>query len=91
MSPKLPESLPPFEPPLHISGPVEHLHLSYGTNAQSASTTSSADTLVASSQNSFYTKHLSKHGPAYWFIHFFIALAATALFEFGLWLYHSFR
>jgi hypothetical protein len=87
-----PANLPPAFPPEGLPnvtfGTVEHFHYNVGPNAQSASTTSSSSNTSVTSSQSFYTKHLSKHGPAYWLIHFFIALAATALFEFGIWLYH---
>jgi hypothetical protein len=89
MPSKLPPDPPKGLPSIVNYGTVEqHVHYNDGQNAQSVSTSSRTDSTTSVTSQSFYTKHLSKHGPAYWLIHLFVALLATALFEFGLWLYH---
>lgn len=71
-------TLPPYEgmPPIQVSGTGHTLN--FGGNAK---TTSSVN-------QHFLSKQMATHGLGYWIIHFLIALAATALFEFGIWLYH---
>jgi hypothetical protein len=88
----MPSNLPPPEglPPLQI-GAVEHLHLTYGTNAQSTSASSQTNSPTAVTQSTFYSRNLASHGPKYWGIHLCVALLATILYESLSWLYHSFH
>jgi hypothetical protein len=88
--PSNPPSLPPSEglPPLQI-GAVEHFHLSYGTNAQTTSTSSHTNSPTAVTQSNFFSRQMAHHGPGYWCIHLIVALCATALYEFLAWVFSS--
>jgi hypothetical protein len=85
-----PTSLPPSEglPPLQI-GAVEHLHLSYGTNAQTTSTSSRTGSPTVATQSNFFSRQMGHHGPGYWGFHFVLAFFATAIYELLAWLLFS--
>ena len=83
--PPQPPPLPPSEgfPPLNV-GNVQHLHLSYGTNAQTTSTSSTEQSV---SQIGFFAR-MAAHGWGYWVFHFILALLAAGVFELLVWQFH---
>ena len=84
-----PTSLPPYEgPPVNISG-VEHLHLSFGTNAQTSSTSSRTGSSTVVTQSNFFARQMDHHGAGYWGFHFVLAFFATAIYELLAWLLFS--
>lgn len=79
-------TLPPSEGlplPINVTGPVENLHMSFGTNAQTSSSSS-----VDQSVNQSFVKRMAAHGWGYWAFHFFLALLAAAVFEMLVWHFH---
>jgi hypothetical protein len=79
-----PPNLPPSDelPPFTI-GTIQNFHLSYGTNAQTTSTS----TVDQSVNQSFFTR-MAAHGWGYWVFHFILALLAAATFELMVWQFH---
>jgi hypothetical protein len=41
-------------------------------------------------QNAWYRQKMATHGTWYWLIHFIVALAAAAAWEYHAWLFHLF-
>jgi hypothetical protein len=90
MSSNLPPDPPKDLPSIISFGTIEqHVHYNTGPNAQSASASSRTNSPAAVTQNNFFSRQMAKHGPGYWCIHLFVALFATALYEFLVWLFGS--